>query len=361
MNSSARDEAKRANTRRTATTRSNRSRYRPARPRTRSPHPADPSQSRQDRDDPRAPRTARAVDLVVGEPCNGPIFCDRAGGRLDRHGAARIVRRGARRAGIHKRVGAHTRRRAFTAALDAGVALHDVQEAVSHADPRTTIRYDRARVSLDRRATHIVSTYIAGASRQQQIPAAHSTKRARSSMATLYKVVVCTIAAVVVVVAGCGEELSPNSALPRVVTSLPPQDPTASAAPVGSPTARDGLVSADEAARASELVRSDDNVSELLGRYGGHLTPWEPVELEGESRGAFAMIEFTEPVSMSPTILRPEAVPEPARVEDYVLERVQLVNQTIERFGVFVDLKTMTIVHLAPMAVPPVTVVPPLD
>jgi hypothetical protein len=49
-----------------------------------------------------------------------------------------------------------------TAALDAGVPLRDVQEAASHADPRTTMRYDRARVSLDRHATYIVATYIAG-------------------------------------------------------------------------------------------------------------------------------------------------------------------------------------------------------
>ena len=43
--------------------------------------------------------------------------------------------------------------------------LRYVQEAASHADPRTTMRYDRARVSLDRHATYIVSTFIAGASR----------------------------------------------------------------------------------------------------------------------------------------------------------------------------------------------------
>ena len=49
--------------------------------------------------------------------------------------------------------------------LDAGVPLRDVQEAASHADPRTTMRYDRARVSLDRHATYIVATFIAGASR----------------------------------------------------------------------------------------------------------------------------------------------------------------------------------------------------
>jgi integrase/recombinase XerD len=69
-------------------------------------------------------------------------------------------------AGIAKRVGPHTLRHAFiTAALDAGVPLRDVQEAASHADPRTTMRYDRARVSLDRHATYIVATFLAGASR----------------------------------------------------------------------------------------------------------------------------------------------------------------------------------------------------
>jgi site-specific recombinase XerD len=115
---------------------------------------------------PLAPRTARAVDLAVGERSEDPIFLGMAGGRLDRHTAARIVRRIARRAGITKRVGPHTLRHAFiTAALDAGVALRDVQEAASHADPRTTMRYDRARVSLDRHATYIVATFIAGAAR----------------------------------------------------------------------------------------------------------------------------------------------------------------------------------------------------
>ena len=115
---------------------------------------------------PLAPRTARAVDLAVGERCEGPILLAADGTRLDRHAAARIVRRLARRAGIAKRVGPHTLRHAFiTAALDAGVPLRDVQEAASHADPRTTMRYDRGRVSLDRHATYIVATFLAGAAR----------------------------------------------------------------------------------------------------------------------------------------------------------------------------------------------------
>jgi site-specific recombinase XerD len=115
---------------------------------------------------PLAPRTARAIDLAIGERSQGPLFLGPDGERLDRHGAARVVHRVARRAGITKTVGPHTLRHAFiTAALDAGVPLRDVQEAASHADPRTTMRYDRARVSLDRHATYVVAAFIAGAAR----------------------------------------------------------------------------------------------------------------------------------------------------------------------------------------------------
>ncbi len=44
---------------------------------------------------PLAPRTARAIDLAIGERCEGPIFLAPDGRRLDRHGAGRIVRRAA--------------------------------------------------------------------------------------------------------------------------------------------------------------------------------------------------------------------------------------------------------------------------
>ena len=208
---------------------------------------------------PLAPRTARAIDLAVGERTGGPVFLAADGRRLDRHGAGRVVRKTARRAGIAKTVTPHTLRHAvITAAqgrgvaldatfrarreddgagdpagaissplrpvrgkpqvraglrgtgcircndvasvplrsmpaccisstskqqrrgqmrhlaagraevfsmvgnplptsLDAGVPLRDVQEVASHADPRTTMLYDRARGSLDRHATYIVA------------------------------------------------------------------------------------------------------------------------------------------------------------------------------------------------------------
>jgi site-specific recombinase XerD len=115
---------------------------------------------------PLAPRTARSLDLAIGERLDGPIFRRADGQRLDRHGAGRTVRRIAKRAGITKPISPHTLRHAFiTAALDAGVPLRDVQEAASHADPRTTMRYDRGRASLDRHATYVVAAYLAGAAR----------------------------------------------------------------------------------------------------------------------------------------------------------------------------------------------------
>ena len=111
---------------------------------------------------PLAPRTAQAIDLCVGER---DLNHDGTR-RLDRHAATRIAKRLAFRDGIEKTISPYSLRLSFiTAALDAGVALRDVQEAASHADPRTTMRYDRARRSLDRHAACIVATFIAGASR----------------------------------------------------------------------------------------------------------------------------------------------------------------------------------------------------
>ena len=63
-----------------------------------------------------APRTARAIDLAIGERTSGPVFLAAGGRRLDRHGAGRIVRKVARRAGIGKPVTPHTLRHAFITA-----------------------------------------------------------------------------------------------------------------------------------------------------------------------------------------------------------------------------------------------------
>jgi integrase/recombinase XerD len=116
---------------------------------------------------PLAPRTARAIDLAIGERTDGPVFLAADGRRLDRHGAGRIVRKTARRAGIGKAVTPHTLRHAFiTAALDAGVPLRDVQEAASHADPRTTMRSARAGPRQPGQARHLHRRHVYRGRRQ---------------------------------------------------------------------------------------------------------------------------------------------------------------------------------------------------
>ena len=117
---------------------------------------------------PLAPRTARAIDLAIGERAGGPVFLTPDGRRLDRHGAGRVVRKTDRppRGDWQDRYASYAQARVHhRSTSDAGVPLRDVQEAASHADPRTTMRYDRARGSLDRHATYIVAAYIAGAAR----------------------------------------------------------------------------------------------------------------------------------------------------------------------------------------------------
>jgi integrase len=115
---------------------------------------------------PLAPRTAQAIDLAIGERASGPVFLAADGRRLDpaRRRADRPPNRASRRdqQGCHA---SHAQARLHHRRLGCRVPLRDVQEAASHADPRTTMRYDRARGSLDRHATYIVAAYVAGAAR----------------------------------------------------------------------------------------------------------------------------------------------------------------------------------------------------
>ena len=99
------------------------------------------------------PAAAAALDAYLGERGAGPLFVTSAGARIDRHAVFRLVRRLARQAGIAgwERLSPHSLRHAFaTAARAEGVPLEDVQDAMGHADPRTTRRYDRDRHNLDR-------------------------------------------------------------------------------------------------------------------------------------------------------------------------------------------------------------------
>ena len=82
---------------------------------------------------------------------------------MDRHAATRRLYRLQKTAGVRiARMHPHMLRHTFvTTMLDAGVDLRDVQIAARHADPRTTMRYDRARKNLDRHPNYILAAYMA--------------------------------------------------------------------------------------------------------------------------------------------------------------------------------------------------------
>ena len=112
---------------------------------------------------PLPPAAGRAIDQAIAIRTRGPILLSSRGARMDRYAATRRLRQLAQTAGVQiTRTHPHMLRHTFvTTMLDAGVNLRDVQIAARHADPRTTMRYDRARKNLDRHPNYILAAYMA--------------------------------------------------------------------------------------------------------------------------------------------------------------------------------------------------------
>ena len=114
--------------------------------------------------EPLAPIVLHPLELYVGERTSGAIFLNAQGTeRLSYSTSYALIRRLAKRAGIAgaARISPHSLRHSFaTELLAGGVPLQDVQDAMGHADPRTTRAYDRSRHNLDRHPTYAMAAQL---------------------------------------------------------------------------------------------------------------------------------------------------------------------------------------------------------
>lgn len=102
------------------------------------------------------------ADVVLAQGHSRPLFITKTGKAWNRSEGFRTIQRLARKAGIEGKISPHSLRHTFaTIALDNGVALHDVQDSLGQADPRTTRRYDRARNKLAKSAGYDVARALA--------------------------------------------------------------------------------------------------------------------------------------------------------------------------------------------------------
>jgi integrase/recombinase XerD len=94
----------------------------------------------------------------------GPMFTTSTGRRWSEPEVWKHLRVLARKAGIPQAdsIKPHALRHGFiTDGLDAGVPLHEMQDAAGHRDPRTTQRYNRRRGRLEGHPAYTVAAAMA--------------------------------------------------------------------------------------------------------------------------------------------------------------------------------------------------------
>jgi integrase/recombinase XerD len=101
---------------------------------------------------------------VTVDQLSGPLFTTRSGRRLDQPAVFRLLRRTAKAAGIESwnDISPHSLRHTWnTIARERGADLDARQDALAHADPRTTRRYDRSAHRLDTDPAYLVAAATA--------------------------------------------------------------------------------------------------------------------------------------------------------------------------------------------------------
>jgi integrase/recombinase XerD len=106
-----------------------------------------------------------AVPPCAAAPRRRVLFATGTGARMYRTEVRTLLHRLGLAAGfpadLAGSLSPHSMRHAFaTLNLDAGASLRDLQDAMGHASPRTTRRYDRSRSNLDRFPGYLLAGYI---------------------------------------------------------------------------------------------------------------------------------------------------------------------------------------------------------
>jgi site-specific recombinase XerD len=108
-----------------------------------------------------AGEAGRSESATAGQP--RPLFTTDTGRPVDRTHLFKLVRRLAREADLPHpdAITPHSLRHTFaTLATERGADLDDLQDAMGHADPRTTRRYQRSARRLERDPAHLVAAAL---------------------------------------------------------------------------------------------------------------------------------------------------------------------------------------------------------
>lgn len=111
------------------------------------------------------PKAAEALTAYLDGRSDGHLFIGSRNGPITRYEVALILAQLVKLAEIEgKNITPHSMRHTFaTLALDAGADIRDVMHMMGHASIETTMRYNRARSSIERSPAHALARHVEGA------------------------------------------------------------------------------------------------------------------------------------------------------------------------------------------------------
>ncbi len=97
------------------------------------------------------------TEYIFQSHFKGVVKWQKTFGKISAETIRQLLQKYLKRLGVHKRITPHSLRHTFTTlAIDGGAQIHQVQIALGHSDPKTTMRYFRNKDNLDNNATDFI-------------------------------------------------------------------------------------------------------------------------------------------------------------------------------------------------------------